>query len=46
LQRVGFDVRADVTTAAGESAWVQLTRAYADALGLAEGADVWLRTRA
>jgi sulfate transport system ATP-binding protein len=46
LQRVGFDVRADVTTTAGESAWVQLTRAHADALGLAEGADVWLRTRA
>lgn len=45
LQRVGFDVRADVTTTAGEAAWVQLTRAHADALGLAEGADVWLRTR-
>jgi sulfate/thiosulfate transport system ATP-binding protein len=42
LQRIGFEVRAEVTVGA-EDAWAQLTRGQADALELTEGSQVWLR---
>ncbi len=43
LMRIGFEVRAEVTTGAdGSSTWVQLTRGQADSLGLREGATIWL----
>ena len=45
VQRVGFEVRADVLTAGATAATtVQLTRGQADSLGLREGARVRLRT--
>ncbi len=43
LQRIGFEVRADVTTADGDL-WVQLTRGQADTLELTPGSDVWVRS--
>ena len=42
LQRIGFEVRAEVRSPDGES-WVQLTRGQAEALELAAGSPVWLR---
>ena len=45
VQRVGFEVRADVLAAGAAAATtVQLTRGQADSLGLREGARVRLRT--
>jgi sulfate/thiosulfate transport system ATP-binding protein len=43
VQRVGFEVRAEIRTAAAAPTIVQLTRAQAEALHLAPGASVWLR---
>jgi len=42
LQRVGFEVRAELSTD-GSEPWVQLTRGEADDLGLVESGTVWLR---
>ncbi len=42
LQRVGFEVRADLRDA-DENLWVQLTRGQVESLALTEGASVWLR---
>ncbi|MCU1658815.1 MAG: sulfate transporter, ATPase subunit [Pseudonocardiales bacterium] len=42
LQRVGFEVRAEMSAGSDEP-WVQLTRGQADALGLDPGSSVWLR---
>jgi sulfate transport system ATP-binding protein len=42
LQRIGFEVRAEVR-AAGSDSWVQLTRGQAEALELGVGSRVWLR---
>jgi sulfate transport system ATP-binding protein len=42
LVRLGFEVRAELTTATGPT-WVQLTRGQADALGLQPDSRVWLR---
>ncbi len=42
LVRLGFEVRAELTTATGPT-WVQLTRGQADALDLQPDARVWLR---
>jgi sulfate transport system ATP-binding protein len=42
LQRIGFEVRAELT-AADERPWAQLTRGEAESLRLAEGSDVWVR---
>jgi len=42
LLRVGFEVRITVLTTDGEEVHVVLTRAHARALGLGEGATVWL----
>jgi sulfate transport system ATP-binding protein len=42
LQRVGFEVRAEMTTAAGSPTMVQLTRGQSEALNLADGSQVWL----
>ena len=42
LQRVGFEVRAEMRTDAGMP-WVQLTRGQADALDIDTGSTVWLR---
>jgi sulfate transport system ATP-binding protein len=42
LQRVGFEVRADLRT--GDSGcWVQLTPGQVEAMNLREGAPVWVR---
>jgi sulfate transport system ATP-binding protein len=43
LQRVGFELRAEMSTATDTSTTVQLTRGQGEALGLAEGVPVWLR---
>jgi sulfate transport system ATP-binding protein len=43
LQRVGFEVRAEMTTAASEPTTVQLTRGQSEALNLVEGCAVWLQ---
>jgi sulfate transport system ATP-binding protein len=43
LQRVGFEVRAEMSTAADTPTTVQLTRGQSEALNLAEGAAVWLQ---
>jgi sulfate transport system ATP-binding protein len=40
--RIGFEVRASVTTDAGDEVTVVLTRTHARSLGLAPGARVWL----
>jgi sulfate transport system ATP-binding protein len=45
LQRVGFQVRAELQTETSEP-WVQLTRAQADELELAPEGTVWLRPHA
>ncbi len=42
LVRVGFEVRGTVLTVEGEQVQVQVTRTQARALGLTEGATVWL----
>jgi sulfate/thiosulfate transport system ATP-binding protein len=39
MQRVGFEVRAEL----GAGTWAQLTRGQSEALGLTEGARVWVR---
>jgi sulfate/thiosulfate transport system ATP-binding protein len=43
LQRIGFEVRAELDAGANQP-WVQLTRGQAEALDLAVGDTVWLRT--
>jgi sulfate transport system ATP-binding protein len=43
LQRVGFEVRAEMITGAGPTTTVQLTRGQSEARNLAEGAAVWLQ---
>jgi sulfate transport system ATP-binding protein len=43
LQRVGFEVRAEMQTEAAEPTNVQLTRGQSEALGLVEGSAVWLQ---
>src|SRR5690349_21430949 len=40
--RVGFQVRVTVLTDAGEEVLVELTKAHADALGLADSVTVWV----
>jgi sulfate/thiosulfate transport system ATP-binding protein len=42
LLRVGFEVRATVTTEGGDEVTVVMTRTHARSLGLAEGSRVWL----
>ena len=42
VQRVGFEVRVEMSTGAEQSTWVQLTRGQAEQLGLHEGSPVWL----
>jgi sulfate transport system ATP-binding protein len=44
LQRVGFEVRVEMATSAGETTMAQLTRAQSESLQLADGTKVWLRT--
>ena len=43
LQRVGFEVRAEMATSADEPTTVQLTRGQSEALNLVEGSPVWLQ---
>jgi sulfate transport system ATP-binding protein len=43
LQRVGFEVRAELRTANGEQPWAQLTRGQVEALQIAENSPVWIR---
>jgi sulfate/thiosulfate transport system ATP-binding protein len=43
LQRVGFEVRAEMQTEAADPTYVQLTRGQSEALGLVEGSPVWLQ---
>jgi sulfate transport system ATP-binding protein len=43
LQRVGFEVRAEMTTDVETPTAVQLTRGQSEALNLADGTAVWLR---
>ncbi len=40
--RVGFQVRVNVLTDGGEDVTVELTKSHATALGLHEGATVWV----
>jgi sulfate transport system ATP-binding protein len=42
LQRIGFEVRAELRAGASEP-WVQLTRGQSEALDLSVGSTVWLR---
>jgi sulfate transport system ATP-binding protein len=44
LQRVGFEVRAEMSTPGDTDAgtWVQLTRGQSESINLAEGSRVWL----
>jgi sulfate transport system ATP-binding protein len=42
VQRIGFEVRAAMTTADEATTSVQLTRGQSESLNLAEGAQVWL----
>jgi len=42
LNRIGFEVRATVLTENGEEVTVVLTRTHAQALGIDEGATVWV----
>jgi sulfate/thiosulfate transport system ATP-binding protein len=42
LQRVGFEVRAEMATAAPTPTMVQLTRGQSEALDLVDGSKVWL----
>jgi sulfate transport system ATP-binding protein len=43
VQRVGFEVRAEMATAGQGPTLVQLTRAQAEVMRLSEGASVWLQ---
>jgi sulfate transport system ATP-binding protein len=43
LQRVGFEVRAEMATPTGPAATVQLTRGQSESLNLATGSRVWLQ---
>jgi sulfate transport system ATP-binding protein len=43
VQRVGFEVRAEMATAGAGPTMVQLTRAQSEVLNLSEGAAVWLQ---
>jgi sulfate transport system ATP-binding protein len=43
LQRIGFEVRAEMDTAGEENTMVHLTRGQSEAMNLAEGSDVWLQ---
>jgi sulfate transport system ATP-binding protein len=43
LQRIGFEVRAELRGSDGQGTHVQLTRGQAEALALVVGARVWLR---
>jgi sulfate transport system ATP-binding protein len=43
LQRIGFEVRVELRVG-DETPWAQLTRGQADALALAPGNPVWVRT--
>jgi sulfate transport system ATP-binding protein len=43
LQRIGFEVRVELRVV-DETPWAQLTRGQADALALAPGSHVWVRT--
>ncbi len=43
LQRVGFEVRAEMVTGTDAATTVQLTRGQSEALNLTEGVAVWLR---
>ncbi len=43
LQRIGFEVRVEMSTNAGETTMAQLTRAQSESLQLADGTKVWLR---
>jgi sulfate transport system ATP-binding protein len=44
LQRVGFEVRAEMSTPGGDQdgTWVQLTRGQSESISLDEGSRVWL----
>ncbi|MCW2594755.1 MAG: sulfate transporter, ATPase subunit [Jatrophihabitans sp.] len=44
LQRVGFEVRAEMSTPGGDEdgTWVQLTRGQSESISLDEGSRVWL----
>jgi sulfate transport system ATP-binding protein len=44
--RLGFEVRVDVRTAAGEEVWLQVTRGDASELGMEPGARVFVRSPA
>jgi sulfate/thiosulfate transport system ATP-binding protein len=44
LQRVGFEVRAEMTVPGASATTAHLTRGQSEALGLTTGARVWLRT--
>ncbi|MBE7187508.1 sulfate/molybdate ABC transporter ATP-binding protein [Jatrophihabitans endophyticus] len=46
VQRVGFEVRFEMSTGAEDATWVQLTRGQAESLGLGEGSAVWLAAAA
>ncbi|HVU72244.1 MAG TPA: sulfate ABC transporter ATP-binding protein [Mycobacteriales bacterium] len=43
MQRIGFEVRAELRADDGGEPWVQLTRGQAESLGLDVGSRVWLR---
>jgi sulfate transport system ATP-binding protein len=43
IQRVGFEVRAEMATNGGGPTLVQLTRAQSEVLNLSEGTEVWLK---
>ena len=43
IVHLGFEVRVELSLCAGESTWVQTTKAQAEELELAEGEIVWLR---
>ncbi|WP_375478259.1 sulfate/molybdate ABC transporter ATP-binding protein [uncultured Jatrophihabitans sp.] len=43
LQRVGFEVRAELAVGGGATTSAQLTRGQSEAIGLTPGANVWLR---
>jgi sulfate transport system ATP-binding protein len=43
IQRVGFEVRAEMSTNRGTATLVQLTRGQSEAMNLAEGSQVWLQ---
>jgi sulfate transport system ATP-binding protein len=43
IVHLGFEVRVELSLGEGDSTWVQVTRAQAEELELAEGQIVWLR---